>query len=193
VAERLATCAEVPFTYLATMEVGDDPELAARVEEHLARRPPSWRTEEAGSDLPRLLRELEGPVLLDGLGGWVATSEGMDVDTGSLCSALRERSGDTLVVSEEVGLGVHPSTDAGRRFRDVLGELNQAVAEVADEVLLVVAGRVLPLKELRADPTGLSDRSPRAQRPATLANPSAPPRGHPRDSPEKSGEGSGYG
>jgi len=49
-------------------------------------------------------------------------------------------------VSEEVGLSVHPPTDAGRRFVDALGELNQAVAAVADDVLLVVAGRVLPLE-----------------------------------------------
>ena len=49
------------------------------------------------------------------------------------------------MVSEEVGLGVHPSTDAGRAFRDILGTVNRAVADVADEVLLVIAGRVLPL------------------------------------------------
>ena len=55
------------------------------------------------------------------------------------------RAGDAVVVSDEVGLGVHPSTEAGRRFRDALGLVNQAVAEAADDVWLVVAGRVLPL------------------------------------------------
>jgi adenosyl cobinamide kinase/adenosyl cobinamide phosphate guanylyltransferase len=64
----------------------------------------------------------------------------------ALCDALRARAGDAVLVSEEVGLGVHPSSEAGRRFRDALGALNVAVAEVADEVLLVVAGRVLPLE-----------------------------------------------
>jgi adenosylcobinamide kinase / adenosylcobinamide-phosphate guanylyltransferase len=44
-----------------------------------------------------------------------------------------------------VGLGVHPSSDAGRRFRDALGQVNQRVAAAADEVLLVVAGRALRL------------------------------------------------
>ena len=54
--------------------------------------------------------------------------------------------GPLVLVSDEVGLGVHPSTAAGLRFRDTLGELNVAVAEIADDVLLVVAGRVLPLE-----------------------------------------------
>jgi adenosyl cobinamide kinase/adenosyl cobinamide phosphate guanylyltransferase len=56
------------------------------------------------------------------------------------------RTGDAVVVSEEVGLGVHPSSELGRHFRDALGDVNQAVAAVADRVLLVVAGRVLPLE-----------------------------------------------
>ena len=50
-----------------------------------------------------------------------------------------------MLVSEEVGLSVHPPTEIGRLFVDVLGELNRAVAGRADRVLLVVAGRVLDL------------------------------------------------
>jgi nicotinate-nucleotide--dimethylbenzimidazole phosphoribosyltransferase len=42
-------------------------------------------------------------------------------------------------------MGVHPSSEVGRQFRDELGTLNQAVAEVADQVFLVVAGRALRL------------------------------------------------
>ena len=67
------------------------------------------------------------------------------MDSATLCRALTERTGDSVVVSEEVGLGVHPSSAAGRQFRDALGTLNQDVAEVADQVLLIVAGRALPL------------------------------------------------
>jgi adenosyl cobinamide kinase/adenosyl cobinamide phosphate guanylyltransferase len=90
------------------------------------------------------LRTLEGIVLVDSLGPWVAAHAGR-VPTGALCTALTERAGPTFVVSEEVGLGVHPMTDTGRRFRDELGTVNQAVATLADRVLLVVAGRALPL------------------------------------------------
>ena len=45
----------------------------------------------------------------------------MAVDVEDLCSALGERAGDTVVVSDEVGLGVHPSSESGRRFRDAEG------------------------------------------------------------------------
>ena len=64
----------------------------------------------------------------------------------ALVDALSTRRGDTVVVSEEVGLSVHPTTEVGRRFVDVLGELNRRVAEIADDVLLVVAGRALRLE-----------------------------------------------
>jgi adenosyl cobinamide kinase/adenosyl cobinamide phosphate guanylyltransferase len=75
----------------------------------------------------------------------VAGAPDLAVDAGALCRALTGRDGDTVVVSDEVGLGVHPPTVIGRRFRDVLGQVNQSVAEVADDVVLVVAGRALHL------------------------------------------------
>ena len=145
-AERLAARLPSPITYVATLQVGDDQDLSARVARHRRRRPAEWRTLEAGLDLPGVVRALAGSMLLDSLGPWVAAhGEDGAVDGAALCRALTERSGDSVVVSEEVGLGVHPSTAAGRQFRDALGTLNQNVAEVADEVLLIVAGRALPL------------------------------------------------
>jgi adenosyl cobinamide kinase/adenosyl cobinamide phosphate guanylyltransferase len=146
VAERLAARRRLPVTYLATAVADpDDADLAGRIAAHRARRPPAWTTHEAGADLPAVLRATPGTVLIDALGTWVAAAPGLDVDGSELCAALVERGGDAVVVSDEVGLGVHPATEVGRRFRDALGELNQAVAAVADEVLLVVAGRVLAL------------------------------------------------
>jgi adenosyl cobinamide kinase/adenosyl cobinamide phosphate guanylyltransferase len=145
VAEQLAGRMATSVTYVATLDGAGDPDLAARIELHRLRRPASWQTIEARVDLPELLAELPGTVLLDSLGPWVAGAPGMKVDDAGLCAALVARDGDTVVVSEEVGLGVHPSSTAGRQFRDALGQLNQAVAAVADEVQLVVAGRVLRL------------------------------------------------
>lgn len=146
-AERLAfeRAGGAQVTYVAT-GTATDADMAARIEAHRRRRPRAWATVEVGLDLPGTLSHLDGPVLLDALGTWVAGAPEFDVATAALCEALQQRTGDTVVVSEEVGLGVHPSTEAGRRFRDTLGAVNLEVASVADEVLLVVAGRALPLE-----------------------------------------------
>ena len=143
-AERLIMRSGATVTYLAT-GVATDEDMAARIAAHQARRPTAWRTVEAATGLAELLAGTSGPALVDSLGTWVAGAPDLAVDTGALCRALTGRRGDTVVVSDEVGLGVHPPTALGRRFRDVLGQVNQSVAGVADDVLLVVAGRVLHL------------------------------------------------
>jgi adenosyl cobinamide kinase/adenosyl cobinamide phosphate guanylyltransferase len=134
--------------YVATAVCGaDDEDLAARIEAHARRRPSHWKTEEIGlaGDLPALLRARQGVLLVDSLGTWLAGVPDFAVHVDELVSALQGRPDPTILVSEEVGMGVHPSTEAGRRFRDALGTLNQAVAVVSTRVALVVAGRVLDL------------------------------------------------
>ena len=132
--------------YLATYLVDPaDTDMAARVAAHKLRRPAEWTTVEAAPDeLVAAVRAAPGgaTVLLDSLTTWAGWGE---VDGDGLVAALAARDGDAVVVSDEVGMGVHPSTEAGRVFRDRLGDLNQLVAGIADQVLLVVAGRVLPL------------------------------------------------
>jgi adenosyl cobinamide kinase/adenosyl cobinamide phosphate guanylyltransferase len=151
VAEELAARHEPPVTYVATMVTAGDTELEARVVAHRRRRDPAWVTLEAGDDLAGLLGTLRGTVLVDSLGPWVAATgmggsrSGDGADGASLCDALRTRSGDTVVVSDEVGMSVHPSTEEGRRFQDTLGAVNGTVSAAADRVYLVVAGRPLAL------------------------------------------------
>jgi adenosylcobinamide kinase/adenosylcobinamide-phosphate guanylyltransferase len=149
-AERLAGAAGRPVTYVATLVVDrDDADVAERVRRHRERRPAAWTTVEAtGSPgLAKVLSALSGTVLVDSLGAWVASAPGFAADGAELASAIASREGTTVVVSDEVGLGVHPSTEVGREFRDALGVVNQQVAAVCDRVLLVVAGRVLELGE----------------------------------------------
>lgn len=144
VAERVAAQLGEPVTFVATAVV-TDANLQARVEAHRARRPETWTTIEATTDLPEVIRALEGTVLVDSLGTWVANAPEMSVDVEALVAALAARTEPTVLVSEEVGLSVHPATDAGRRFTDALGDLNRAVAAVADRTLFVIAGQALPL------------------------------------------------
>lgn len=157
VAERLASSLAPPVTYVATWtddwtadksdkrDPESDPDMAARIERHRARRPAAWATIEAAAGLAAVVAETPGTLLIDALGTWVASAPDLAVDTAGLCRALKGRTGDAVIVSDEVGLGVHPSTDVGRRFREALGAVNLAVAEVADRVWLVVAGHVMAL------------------------------------------------
>jgi adenosylcobinamide kinase/adenosylcobinamide-phosphate guanylyltransferase len=71
-----------------------------------------------------------------------------------LLATLGKRKRATVLVSDEVGWGVHPATEAGRAFRDALGAVNLTLAEVADEALLVVAGRVIELPRYGPSPGG---------------------------------------
>lgn len=145
VAEGLARRHAPSVTYVATMLPADDPELTARISAHRARRDPTWRTVDAGENLAGLLASLSGTVLLDSLGPWVAAAGGQSIDVDVLCHALRTRTGDTVVVSDEVGLAVHPPTAEGRHFCDALGSVNSAISSLADVAFLVVAGRAVLL------------------------------------------------
>lgn len=144
------------IAYLATgrAEPGDD-DMVARIGRHRDRRGAMWETVEVGAELAEHLCGLspERPALVDALGTWVAAHPDLDADVAPVVEALRARTGLTVVVSDEVGLGVHPESAVGRRFRDVLGEVNQAVAAVADEVTLVVAGLPVVVRSTRPEAT----------------------------------------
>jgi adenosylcobinamide kinase / adenosylcobinamide-phosphate guanylyltransferase len=156
---ELRLAGEPDVTYVATAPAGaGDPEWAARVAAHQARRPAWWRTAET-TDLAGLLATARGALLIDGIGTWLAAvldDCGAWDDRGgardelagriaALIGAWRQTSAHVVAVSDETGLGVVPATPAGRLFRDELGRLNQALAAESEEAELVVAGRVLPL------------------------------------------------
>lgn len=143
VAERRAGPGAVTYVATGVAAYGDG-DMAERIAAHRARRPSTWTTVEA-DDLVAAILECSGTVLVESLTTWVARAPGFSVDAAALCRALAGHAGEAIVVSDEVGLGVHPSSEQGRRFRDALGLVNQAVAAIAGDVLFVVAGRVLRL------------------------------------------------
>jgi adenosylcobinamide kinase/adenosylcobinamide-phosphate guanylyltransferase len=71
---------------------------------------------------------------------------GLEACVEDLCAASKTTSRKVILVSKEVGSGVVPAYAFGRRFRDVVDEINQRVATVADTVLLMVAGLPFILK-----------------------------------------------
>jgi adenosyl cobinamide kinase/adenosyl cobinamide phosphate guanylyltransferase/NaMN:DMB phosphoribosyltransferase len=152
-AESLVSrAAEVRYVATAAGSPGDSA-WAGRVAEHLARRPEAWLTEETGTDPGRLAELLadakpDQTLLVDDLGGWVAALPSGDFAgaLGTLVGAVRDCAGRVVLVSPEVGLSVHPPTEAGIAFADALGTTNRALAEVCDSVVLVVAGQPVTLK-----------------------------------------------
>ena len=151
-----------PATYVAagpSPDVETDPDWAARIAAHRARRPATWTTLET-QDLATAIREGQDPVLVDCLGTWLTAvvdeADAWEQDNDAVLDlvvsrvdevveVLRDSALDVVLVTNEVGLGVVPEHRSGRLFRDLLGTVNQRVAAACDEVHLVVAGRVLRL------------------------------------------------
>jgi adenosylcobinamide kinase/adenosylcobinamide-phosphate guanylyltransferase len=136
---------------IATAEARDA-EMAERIAHHRARRGAAWRTEEVPTALPETLRAASGaPILVDCLTLWVSNLLAADRDvaaaTKDLLDALRSARGPVALVSNEVGLGIVPDNALARAFRDHVGRLHQAIAEIADRVVFVAAGLPLVLKD----------------------------------------------
>jgi adenosylcobinamide kinase / adenosylcobinamide-phosphate guanylyltransferase len=154
---------DAPVRYLATARRREgDAEWDARLDAHRARRPQAWTTVEE-PDVCALVRGGGGPLLVDDLATWLtgvlddagawdrpADRSAISPRVDALVDAVRAAPGRVVLVSAEVGMGVVPATQAGRLFRDELGALNAALARVCDEVVLLVAGLPLHLKEARA-------------------------------------------
>jgi adenosylcobinamide kinase/adenosylcobinamide-phosphate guanylyltransferase len=135
--------------YVATAAARDDADWAERLAQHQRRRPPNWRTVET-VDLPSVLAKPHVPLLIDDLGNWVSRTmdatggwDGdltrFDTEAGLLVDAWGHSPSRAVLVSNEVGNGIHPSSRAGRIFVDVLGRLNASMAAASDEVVLITA------------------------------------------------------
>lgn len=148
-----------PVRYLATGPATDsDPAWATRVAAHRTRRPANWQTVESADVAMQLRAEPEIATLVDDVGGWLtAAMDRTDAwAAGSVADAVTDLTeavaaypSPLVLVSPEVGLTVVPATEAGRRFADALGELNQRLAAACDRVVLVVAGVAVPIKPER--------------------------------------------
>ncbi len=136
--------------YIATAEVRDD-EMVSRIATHQKRRSSSWQTIEAPLNLVDALTELKGtPALLDCLTLWLSNlmedDRDIEQETKYLAACLRDIPGPVVIVTNEVGQGIVPDNRLARRFRDHAGQLNQAIAAVADRVYFVTAGIPTQLK-----------------------------------------------
>ncbi len=145
----------VRVAFVATAQARDA-DMAARIARHRAERPAGWLTVEEPTALASALERLAGQaeaVVVDCLTLWVSNrllrgdgEAAILAEADAIAALARGRHCDLTLVSNEVGLGVHPETAAGLRFRDLLGLVNQRIAAACDQVTLMVAGLPLTLR-----------------------------------------------
>ena len=140
-------------TFVATARPGDV-ELDARIAAHRRDRPPEWTTIDARRDLGATLRSVDvrDVVLLDSLTLWAADALEHDIGIGAAWAdasrVVAERARPTVVVSDEVGLGIVPESRLARAFRDELGWIHQRIVAQSSLAIFAVAGTPIVLKGL---------------------------------------------
>ncbi|WP_311267647.1 bifunctional adenosylcobinamide kinase/adenosylcobinamide-phosphate guanylyltransferase [Sphingobium sp. WCS2017Hpa-17] len=140
------------FVFVATAQALDN-EMDSRIARHREERGPRWRTIEEPFDLAAVVRaeaRADRVLLIDCLTLWASNlmlaDRDIDAATGALVAALGEAQGPVILVANEVGLGIVPDNALARRFRDVAGIVNQAVAACVDEAVFMAAGLPMHLK-----------------------------------------------
>jgi adenosylcobinamide kinase/adenosylcobinamide-phosphate guanylyltransferase len=153
-AERLAMGSGHEVVYVATAQARDA-EMAGRIAHHRSHRPASWQSVEEPLALAAALQAHARPgrcVLVDCLTLWLSNLLGEEdaarfqAERDALIDVLPSLTGQVLLVSNEVGLGVVPLGELTRRFVDEAGRLHQALAGHCETVLFVAAGLPLALK-----------------------------------------------
>lgn len=141
--------------YIATAQATDE-EMSAKISRHKQDRPQHWRTIEEPLSLDLAIQSAAKSndfIIVDCLTVWAgnllhAESDHFSIEARvqALCNQLQQMACPLVIVSNEVGSGVVPAYALGRRYRDLLGEINQRVAVVATNAIFWVAGLPLVLK-----------------------------------------------
>ena len=157
-AEQLAQDTGREVIYIATAQAYDD-EMRTRIQRHQHDRPDHWLTVEEPLQLAATIlaqQSSERCLLIDCLTLWVTNQlldeADLQAEREALCAALANARGEIILVSNETGMGVVPMGELSRRFSDEAGWLNQSVAALADQVVLMVAGIPLPVKDSAGEP-----------------------------------------
>ncbi|GAB3756901.1 bifunctional adenosylcobinamide kinase/adenosylcobinamide-phosphate guanylyltransferase [Spirosoma pomorum] len=149
--ERARQLSDAPV-YVATARIWDD-EFGKRVQRHRDERGPEWTTYESERDLYKLPLA-NRVVVIDCVTLWLTNLfMAYDSDIDQTLTAfkadldkLRQIPATFLIISNEIGMGLHADTELGRKFTDLQGWANQYVASVADEAVFMVSGLPMRLK-----------------------------------------------
>ena len=151
-AQQLALSLTEDPVYIATAKIWDD-DFGARVKRHQQDRGPEWTNIE--EQLYVSLLPLEGRVaVIDCVTLWLTNffmQHKQDVDTALYSiqqeiNALNKKNATIIIVTNEIGMGVHADSDIGRKFTDLQGWANQYIAQRAQKVVLMVSGIPVTIK-----------------------------------------------
>lgn len=139
--------------YVATAKIWDE-DFKQRVKRHQQERGPEWTNFEAYRDIYKLPIE-NRIVVIDCVTLWLTNywmDYNMDIekvleDFRNEIDRMAELAGTFIIISNEIGMGVHADTEVGRKFTDLQGWANQYVAAKADEAIFMVSGLPLYLKK----------------------------------------------
>lgn len=156
-AEARAGMAGSRLLYVATAEARDE-EMARRIAEHQKRRGGRWITVEEPENVAAALLRHRGEIdcaVVDCLTLWVSNvllredEEAVSEKLYELVEKLPLFDFHLYLVTNEVGSAVVPDNPLARTFRDLMGWVNQRLAETADEVVLMVSGLPVIIKKER--------------------------------------------
>lgn len=153
-AEQRALDSGLRVIYIATATAGDE-EMAARIAHHRQRRPGTWYIVEEPVHLAAALQANAADnhcIIVDCLTLWLTNllladdTTVLERESTLLLEQLPSLSGQIVLVSNEVGLGIVPLGELSRRFADEAGRLHQQLAARCERVTFVAAGLPLTLK-----------------------------------------------
>ena len=130
--------------------VASDSEMARKIAAHKRRRRKTrWVEKEEPLDIAACL-DLRRTTVIDSLTFWLfnlhAHARDVDAARDRLLQTLSRMQAPCFVVADEIGLGLVPSSELSRGFREESGKLNQCFAQAAGKVVLLVAGLPVVLK-----------------------------------------------
>lgn len=138
--------------FLATA-LAIDEEMEKRIHMHKLERSKSWVTFEEPVKIVDLIEKIQDDfevVLIDCLTIWVSNlmfyKIEMENEFERLIDMLSKKKTRFIIVSNEVGMGLVPSTEMGRTFRTQLGILNKKIAQISDRVVLMISGIPVEIK-----------------------------------------------
>ncbi len=138
--------------FIATARAIDD-EMRDKIEKHKTERGEGFKTVEEPLALGDILKQfVSSTVVIDCLTLWLSnlffelSEDGRKQEIDNFINALKEFNGNLIIVSNEVGWGIIPGDEISRRYQSELGNLNQIVAEMCDEVYVLISGIELRIR-----------------------------------------------